>query len=163
MVPISKTSPGRHDHRQYQVFDLTEEKYEHIAANFEDRKQAVRITRTTQHKASGKKTVNVAYALTSLSSDEANAEHLGALIRGHWGIENKLHYVKDVTYREDKSQSYKGNIPAIWSQLNNLAIAIITLHNSEFKQEKTTSEKCIRFTHNQNKVMDAFMKPISLA
>lgn len=44
-----------------------------------------------------------------ISSLKANAEHQGEIIRGHWGIENSLHWQLDVTYREDLSRVRKGN------------------------------------------------------
>ncbi len=44
-----------------------------------------------------------------ISSLLADAEHQGQIIRGHWGIENRLHWQLDVTYREDLSRVRKGN------------------------------------------------------
>ncbi len=45
----------------------------------------------------GQTTTEIAYGITSLSRDRADAEKLMALTRGHWGIENRLHHVRDVT------------------------------------------------------------------
>ena len=42
-----------------------------------------------------------------ISSKEAQAEHLGKAIRSHWGIENKLHHILDVAYREDNCRARK--------------------------------------------------------
>lgn len=151
---------GRKETRRYDVFDLTEEKHQHIAQNFKDRTQAVKITRIRLQHNKTLPSVSVAYALTSLPPKKASAQRLGCLIRGHWGIENKLHYVRDVVYGEDKSQSHVGNIPAIWSQFNNLAIALITLRGDQCIKAKTTREKRVGFTLNQDKVMDTFMKPL---
>ena len=44
-----------------------------------------------------------------ISSLQAEAEHQGKIIRGHWGIENRLHWQLDVTYREDYNRVRKGN------------------------------------------------------
>jgi predicted transposase YbfD/YdcC len=49
----------------------------------------------------GETTVEVIYGITSLKEQEANARRLLGLTRGHWGIENQLHYVRDVTLGED--------------------------------------------------------------
>ena len=49
---------------------------------------------------------------------------MGALIRGHWGIENRLHWVRDVTYDEDCSQIRTGNGPRVMVAIRNLAISI---------------------------------------
>jgi len=47
---------------------------------------------------SGKIHNETVYLITSLSQDDADGERLLNLIRGHWGIENKSHYVRDVTF-----------------------------------------------------------------
>lgn len=46
----------------------------------------------------------VAYGITSLSPEAADAANLAADQRGHWNIENRTHYVRDVTFHEDHSQ-----------------------------------------------------------
>ena len=59
----------------------------------------------------GTKTVEVTYLITSDRS--ASPETLAAWVRGHWHIENKLHWVRDVTYQEDKSLVRTGNAPRV--------------------------------------------------
>lgn len=63
--------------------------------------------------------------ITSLTATQATAEHLHRLINGHWSIENSLHWVRDVTYDEDRSQVRTGTTPRILATLRNLAISII--------------------------------------
>ncbi|MFF5207014.1 hypothetical protein [Streptosporangium sp. NPDC000396] len=53
------------------------------------------------------------YAITSLSTWQAGPADLATWIRGHWSIENRLHYVRDVTYGEDHSQAHTGNAPRV--------------------------------------------------
>ena len=89
----------------------------------------------------GKKTVEVVYGITSLSREQADAEKLLALTRGHWGIENGSHYRRDVTLGEDASRIRKGDAPEVMASLRsavihlaqevgpNLATAIRTLGN----------------------------------
>jgi hypothetical protein len=60
-----------------------------------------------------------------MSAREAGPEQLLAYVRGHWGIENKVHWVRDVTFREDASQVRTGNRPRIMATLRNLAIGLI--------------------------------------
>lgn len=48
-------------------------------------------------------------------------------MRGHWGIEDRLHWVRDVTYDEDRSQVRTGNGPRVMASLRNLAIAMLRL------------------------------------
>lgn len=63
--------------------------------------------------------------ITSLSAREATPEHLATYVRRHWSIENKIHWVRDVTFREDASQVRTGPRPRIMATLRNLAIGLI--------------------------------------
>ncbi len=65
----------------------------------------------------GKRSEETAYGITSLRKEEASAERLLELNRGHWEIENRIHYVRDVTFDEDRSQIRKGNGAHIMSTL----------------------------------------------
>ena len=47
--------------------------------------------------------------------------------RGHWGIENRVHWVRDVTFDEDRSQVRTGSAPQIMAALRNLTISVIRL------------------------------------
>jgi predicted transposase YbfD/YdcC len=88
--------------------------------------QAIQITRKTRPRSGGRwKTVTV-YAVTSLAAWQARPDELAAWIRQHWQIE-ALHYIRDVTYREDASHIRTGSGPAIMAALRNLAIAILKL------------------------------------
>ena len=63
-----------------------------------------------------------------ITSDHgASPETLAAWIRGHWHIENKLHWVRDVTYQEDKSLVRTGNAPRVMATLRSLAISLLRL------------------------------------
>jgi hypothetical protein len=62
------------------------------------------------------------YAVTSLTAIQAQPAELAQIVRGHWGIEDRLHSVRDVTYDEDRSQVRTGNGPRVMA---NLAIAIL--------------------------------------
>jgi predicted transposase YbfD/YdcC len=70
----------------------------------------------------GKPYEQVAYYISSLS---LNAGQFAQGIRGHWGIENRLHWVKDVVLEEDSSRIRLGNAPANLSIIRSLAIAIL--------------------------------------
>jgi len=63
--------------------------------------------------------------VTSLSSREAAPEHLATYVRSHWAIENKIHWVRDVTFREDLSKIRTGSRPRIMATLRNLVISLI--------------------------------------
>lgn len=62
--------------------------------------QVIRLERTT--KRNGKLTNEVQHAITSLSRRQANAAKLLKLWRGHWAIENQLHWVRDTLWQEDR-------------------------------------------------------------
>jgi predicted transposase YbfD/YdcC len=67
------------------------------------------------------------YLITSLSKDDADGKRLLNLIRGHWGIENKSHYVRDFTFDEDRSKVRTKSGPRIMATLRNFAISILRL------------------------------------
>lgn len=73
-----------------------------------------------------KVTRQVRYAITSLGT-HASADRLLQLVRGHWGIENGLHYVRDVTLGEDGSQVRTGSAPQMMASVRNLVISILRL------------------------------------
>ncbi len=70
----------------------------------------------------GKSYHQIAYYISSLN---LNAAQFAQGIRGHWGIENRLHWVKDVVLAEDSSRMRQGNAPANLSIIRSLAIAIL--------------------------------------
>jgi predicted transposase YbfD/YdcC len=74
---------------------------------------------------SGKCSVEVSYGLTNLKPDEAGAAQLEALWRGHWTIENRKHYVRDVTLGEDRGQAHRGNTPQALASLRNALIDLM--------------------------------------
>jgi len=69
--------------------------------------------------------VEVVYGVTSLSPERGTPKRLLALIRGHWQIENKSHWVRDVTFDEDRSQVRCGNIPQVLAALRNTTIGLL--------------------------------------
>jgi predicted transposase YbfD/YdcC len=73
----------------------------------------------------GKERVEVVYGVTSLTPKRATPERLLELVRGHWHIENKSHWVRDVTFDEDRSQIRCGNIPQVMAALRNTAVGLL--------------------------------------
>jgi predicted transposase YbfD/YdcC len=63
------------------------------------------------------------FGLTSLKPEDASAAQLEALWRGHWTIENRLHYVRDVTFGEDAGQAHCGSTPQALAAIRNAIIA----------------------------------------
>jgi predicted transposase YbfD/YdcC len=85
------------------------------------------IQRHTTQIASQKKRTETVYGLTSLQPQKANPVRLLQLTRGHWTIENRLHYVRDVAFDEDRCRVRKGNGPQIMALLRNLAISLLRM------------------------------------
>lgn len=68
------------------------------------------------------------YLISSQTRAQASPAQLLALNRGHWGIENRLHYVRDMAYDEDRCRARKGNSPRALACLRNFAISLLRLH-----------------------------------
>jgi predicted transposase YbfD/YdcC len=88
-------------------------------------RQVAELTRTVTVNKTGKTTREVVYLITALTPAEANPQRLLELVRGHWSIENSSHYVRDVTFDEDRSRLRSGHMPQILAALRNLAITLI--------------------------------------
>lgn len=86
-------------------------------------RQGFEITR--ERTVGGKKTVEVVYGITSLSPQRADAATLLALVRSHWRIENELHYVRDVTLKEDACRVRKGTAPQVLAALRNAVLHLL--------------------------------------
>ena len=83
------------------------------------------VERVRRHR--GRETVEWAYAITSLLPERADAARLLEIWRGHWGIENRLHWVRDVVFGEDQSQVRTGSAPQLLAALRNLVIGMLRL------------------------------------
>ena len=77
----------------------------------------------------GKTTQETVYGITSLSPEKVSAERLLQLNRQHWGIENQLHYVRDVTFDEDRSKIRTRNAPQMMAALRNFVISLFRWFN----------------------------------
>ncbi|HEY7347871.1 MAG TPA: ISAs1 family transposase [Ktedonobacterales bacterium] len=95
----------------------------YLAATWPYVAQVAQLTRCVTKQ--GQTRQEVVYLITSLTPAQAPPQRLLDLIRGHWHIENGLHYVRDVTFGEDRSQLRTGNAPQVMASLRNLAITLI--------------------------------------
>jgi len=87
--------------------------------------QVCRLVRTTRR--NGVETEEIDYAITSVPRDQADAAQLLAWWRGHWGIENRSHYVRDVTLGEDACQICKGDAPQNLAALRNAIVSMLRM------------------------------------
>lgn len=134
-VPVTHTmidkGHGRRETRTIQVMDAPEDLgFPHVAQVFLIERYTTRKVRKRAKGSRKYTTVEVKAAIavlgiTSLSAREAAPEHLATYVRGHWAIENRIHWVRDVTFREDASQVKTGSRPRIMATLRNFAIGLI--------------------------------------
>jgi len=87
--------------------------------------QGLQLERQVCFKKSGQERSEVVSGVTSLSPEQATPSRLLDLVRGHWHIENTSHWVRDVTFAEDRSQVRCGHIPQVMAALRNLAIGLL--------------------------------------
>jgi predicted transposase YbfD/YdcC len=82
------------------------------------------------------------YGITSLSAEEADASRLLELTRGHWGIENGLHYKRDVTLGEDGSRVRKGSAPQVMASLRNSVVHLLDKKADSLAAAMRTLSNC---------------------
>ncbi|MFE6760253.1 ISAs1 family transposase [Streptomyces sp. NPDC057684] len=95
---------------------------------FPHARQVVRIHRKRRRLGTKKWTTETVYGVTDLAAHEASPAEIATWVRGHWIIENTVHWTKDVTFAEDASQIRRQHTPVVMSVLRDLARA--TLHRS---------------------------------
>ena len=85
----------------------------------------MRITRKSRPIGTKKWHLETVYAVTSLPTYQASPGQLAGWVRGHWGIENGLHWRRDVLFQEDKHQARNGQTPRTLAILRNIAITLL--------------------------------------
>jgi predicted transposase YbfD/YdcC len=91
--------------------------------------QSFRLTRRIIRLSTGEIQEETLYGITSLSREQANAEKLLTFIQQHWTIENKLHWVKDVTLDEDRCQLRRDRTHHLMALFRNLALSLLRLNH----------------------------------
>jgi predicted transposase YbfD/YdcC len=87
--------------------------------------QVAQVRRTVTR--AGRKSVEVVYLISSADHRAAPPATLAAWVQGHWGIENQLHWVRDVSFDEDRSQVRTGNAPRVMATLRNTVISLLQI------------------------------------
>jgi predicted transposase YbfD/YdcC len=93
---------------------------EYLGSDWPGCSQVFRLTR--ERKTGAKVEIEVVLGITSLPRERAGAKELLGLVRGHWGIENGLHGVRDGTLREDASRIRKGTATETMAILRNIIV-----------------------------------------
>lgn len=112
---------GRKEYREIKIFKASNWMGDH----WPGAKTIIYLRRKRRIKKNKTKVTHSYY----LSSSKNSAKRFYEGIRNHWGIENRLHYVKDVTFKEDESKIISGNAPGILSLIRNLVINIARLND----------------------------------
>jgi predicted transposase YbfD/YdcC len=115
---VATTTDTGHDRREQRTLRTTTALTVHRKGA--GLKQGFALTRTRTVK--GETTVEVIYGITSLTEQQAGAARLLALARGHGGIENQRHYVRDVTRGEDGCRVRKGAAPQVLAAVRNAVL-----------------------------------------
>jgi predicted transposase YbfD/YdcC len=89
--------------------------------------QAIQVSRRVRALGSRRWRTVTVYAVTSLALGTASPAQLAGWLRGHWRIENRLHWVRDVTFGEDASTARSGSLPRVMASLRNLAVGALRL------------------------------------
>ncbi len=97
--------------------------------------QAFAIERHTIEKKTGKQSHEVAYGITSRSSQQADPRRVLKANRGHWSIENSCHYILDWNYDEDRGRIRTGHGPENVTRLRRFAVGVI-------KSKPTSRRRC---------------------
>jgi len=87
--------------------------------------QVFRLQRVIHNQRTGKISYQVVFGITSLAAKDCLPQRLMTLIRQHWHIENRLHYVRDVTFHEDACRIRATKRQRLLATLNNLVIGLI--------------------------------------
>lgn len=117
---------GRSEKRTIQVLPLGD----YIGfpqVTFPHARHAFLIERYITHHATGQRSAHVALGVTSLTGPAAHPAQIHAYVRGQWQIENRLHWVRDVTMGEDASRVRTGTAPRVMASLRNLTISALRL------------------------------------
>ncbi|WP_417745660.1 ISAs1 family transposase [Rosistilla oblonga] len=98
-----------HGHVEIRVIETSNRLVGHV--DWPGFAQAIRLTRTRI--LGGERQTEISYTILSVDRERADARELLKFVRGHWGIENRLHWVRDVVMGEEKCRTRTGGIPKI--------------------------------------------------
>jgi predicted transposase YbfD/YdcC len=110
---------GRTESRSIKVIDLDGHP---IQALFPHAQRAIKVVRRRRSRRTGKQSIETVYVVTSLDYRHADPALLAVWIQGHWGVENRVHHVRDVTHSENSSRIRAGSGPHVLAALRNTAL-----------------------------------------
>jgi predicted transposase YbfD/YdcC len=108
---------GRKETRVVQVLTVTD-----LGVDFPHAAQVARVVRHRTDTRTGQQSRETVYVITDLTSRQASPERIATILRAHWVIENRLHFVRDTAFREDASKIRTGHSPENMATLRSFAI-----------------------------------------
>ena len=98
---------------------------------FPHARQVIQITRDRVAVATGERSREVVYAICSVAFEHAHPRVIATWLREHWSIENAVHWVRDITFDEDRSTVRTGTAPQVMASLRNTALNLHRLAGSD--------------------------------
>ncbi|WP_329165585.1 ISAs1 family transposase [Streptomyces sp. NBC_01717] len=126
----SNRAHGREEIREAKVVTVDGLHFPHV-------RQVVRTRRKRRRIGTKKWAAETVYSVTDLEAEQATAAEIAAWARGHWIIENTVHWTKDVTFAEDTSQIRRHHTPAFMTTLRDLVRSILRLAYGQHRQRTT--------------------------
>jgi predicted transposase YbfD/YdcC len=111
------TGHGRTETRVVTALTVTD-----LGVDFPHAAQVARVVRHRTDTKTGKRSRETVYVITDLTSRQAPPQRLAKILRAHWVIENRLHFVRDTSFREDASKIRTGHGPENMATLRSFAI-----------------------------------------
>lgn len=124
-LPVSYAQTIDHGHGRTEYRYLTASSQLNDYLDWPQLGQVFRVQRVVHHHRTGKITYEVLFGITSLTAETCSPDRLLRLIRQHWHIENRLHYVRDVTFGEDACTIRHTKRQRLLASINNLAIGLL--------------------------------------
>jgi predicted transposase YbfD/YdcC len=94
-------------------------------------RQVIQITRDRVAVATGQRSREIVYAVCSVAFEHAHPRMIAAWLRDHWSIENAVHWVRDVTFDEDRSTVRTGTAPQVMASIRNTALNLHRLAGAD--------------------------------
>ena len=152
----TKTVNKAHGRIEIRVLTATTELNDYL--QWPDVQQVLMLEKTVIDTKTGEITIVRRYAVTSLLPDQADPARLLTLWRGHWSIENGLHYPRDVWFQEDASRIHAGFIPEVMAICRNAILNL--LHVWGYASLKFARE---RFALNPSQALGLLELPVSFS
>lgn len=141
-VTTSATLHGRLESRAYQVVEITTPAgVLGGGLSLPGARQAIRVMATRKPSGGGRASSTVLFYVTSLGPEQATFAQIAYVIRTRWGIENRLHWIRDVVFDEDRHTTRRANTTRLWTLLRSTAISLIHLAGLPVT---TTTHACYR-------------------